>query len=508
MERIGTKIVIGLSLFMGLALTVGSFFVTYQMKDLADGTIVCSQENALIPVVLFGVLSILGIFFLLLKKGHFTSKSVYLTEIAVMLWMGLFSIWWVMAADRMPTDDQAYIYGFASYFLEGDYTGCMPGGYLSLYPHQVGLIAFTQLFFGLVGAMNYQAVQILNICFLVATIPVMRRLSEILFESIPVTVYSLLLTGACLPLCFYTPYVYGEIPSIFFVLLLLFFAIRLEKKGKTKDLCLLTLAATAAYLCRNMRMIFLIAVFLYFAVMGLSRKKKKFLIAAVLVVAVPYGAGKGILHIYESLSGYALNNGLPSILWICMGLQEGNMGAGWFNNYPVRTFIDSGYDREVATQMAKTVMGIRFRDLTHPISYGVTYFARKFLSEWANPSYNGLESNYQYLSALSGTAYSLRYGMLKNICYAFMDIWQVTIYLFFTLGVWMRRKRKELSSFLPEIVLIGGVLISIIWEANSRYIFSYALTLIPVAAYGIRMLFWQVSNTKKKTKTEETNEKA
>ena len=38
--------------------------------------------------------------------------------------------------------------------------------------------------------------------------------------------------------------------------------------------------------------------------------------------------------------------------------------------------------------------------------------------------------------------------------------------------------------YLGIITVIGGFLFHMMWEANSRYIFPYAMLLIPYAAFG------------------------
>ena len=38
---------------------------------------------------------------------------------------------------------------------------------------------------------------------------------------------------------------------------------------------------------------------------------------------------------------------------------------------------------------------------------------------------------------------------------------------------------------LPEIILVGGVLFSLLWEAKTRYIFPYMIYMLPCAAIGL-----------------------
>ena len=73
------------------------------------------------------------------------------------LWLGGCGLWWITALDRTPVGDQAFIYGGASYFMEGSYFYLEPRGYCNIYPHQLGLIFLTEILFRLVGAYNYFA---------------------------------------------------------------------------------------------------------------------------------------------------------------------------------------------------------------------------------------------------------------------------------------------------------------------------------------------------------------
>ena len=51
------------------------------------------------------------------------------TLILLCVWIGCFGMWWITTVDRQPVGDQAFIYGGASYFMEGQYSFLGKGGY-------------------------------------------------------------------------------------------------------------------------------------------------------------------------------------------------------------------------------------------------------------------------------------------------------------------------------------------------------------------------------------------
>ena len=78
-----------------------------------------------------------------------------------LLWIGGWSFWWITGADRLPTGDQAFVYGGASYFLEGNYEFLAQGGYFGMYPHQLALTALMELLFVFFFIYNYFAFQVI-----------------------------------------------------------------------------------------------------------------------------------------------------------------------------------------------------------------------------------------------------------------------------------------------------------------------------------------------------------
>ena len=71
--------------------------------------------------------------------------------------------------------------------------------------------------------------------------------------------------------------------------------------------------------------------------------------------------------------------------------------------------------------------------------------------------------------------------MFQNVIYVGVFIWSLTN---FRKMVLFGRKGWYISVYLGFITILGGFLFHMMWEANSRYIFPYAMFLIPYAAFG------------------------
>lgn len=113
---------------------------------------------------------LLAVVLLLAGEKRLTAVRRYrISNLAALLavcWVLGAGFWWVQSAVRLPLGDQAYVYGAASYFLEGNYGFLAPpGGYLAMYPHQLGLVALMEVLFKVAGAYNFHAFEMLCVLY-------------------------------------------------------------------------------------------------------------------------------------------------------------------------------------------------------------------------------------------------------------------------------------------------------------------------------------------------------
>ena len=84
-------------------------------------------------------------------------------------------------------------------------------------------------------------------------------------------------------------------------------------------------------------------------------------------------------------------------------------------------------------------------------------------------------------------------GELWKAFVRIMDAYQSLIYtgafLFLADSV---RKKKTLEVYLWLIIVLGGFLFYLFWEAKSRYILPYYIAMIPMAACGYDLLIRKI----------------
>ena len=411
---------------------------------------------------------------------------------AMLGWIVTASLWWIHSSAHVPVGDQAFVYGGASYFMEGGYEFLGVSGYCGMYPHQLGLMALMEGFFRIVGAYNYYAYELL--CMLLAAGSAYcgyRILQEMTGSTAVVVGYNILMLG-CLPLIFYTPWVYGDIPGIFFALLAEWMLLRYEREKKTYYLVIMGISLVLAMMVRKHSLVLFIAMGIAILLHSLFHKDKKSILAFLLTVVLTWGVFGGIYKMYEIRSGYEHSKGIPSITWIAMGMQETNGAYGWYNNYPKDLYYNLECDSEKTAAAAREELQERLNEFRNDPAYAWTFFREKILSQWNEPLYQALFFTTESAEGVPGPEEgSLAdrvsgedYMKVLRVC----DRWQIVIYAgmlcYFLFGV---KKGSNILQHIPAIAMIGGFFFSALVEAKARYIFPYYIMMFPYAAFGWRM---------------------
>lgn len=404
------------------------------------------------------------------------------------IWIGAMGLWWVTAVDRQPVGDQAFIYGGASYFLEGEYFYFQEGGYLDYYPHQLALMAVTEVLFAIVGPFNYLACQVINVGLAVGIALLGYFIVSSMTEHFAVREMYALSMFFCLPLIFYTGWVYGDVPSIFFILLSALCLLRYEKCKMTRWLVIMVAAVVMAVLVRKNSLIMVIALCLVAGVYGLCRMDKRMLVAVLLAAVLPGLAYEGIYKVYEIRSGYEHQDGFPATTFISMGMQEKFGKYGWYTAYSRDLYISTGWDTEATSELAKEDIKARLQEFAADPAYAVNFYKEKILSQWNAPLYQCLFYGAQYWEGKEppeGSAvHKINTEYLLDIL-AVCDRMQFILYggmfLYFVLAV---RKNENILQQMLAVTIIGGFFFSILWEAMARYPLPYYLATYPLAGIG------------------------
>lgn len=401
--------------------------------------------------------------------------------------------WWINSANRIPEADQAFLYGGASYFIDGQYSFLNPnGGYFGMYPYQLPLVALMEGLFRIVGQLNYHAYQTLNVCFTIGVVLLGWLFVRETSKSLTTSVTYALLMANCFPLFFYTNWVYGEIPCLFFTFLAAWALLKFSKTGKAGWLTGVVAGLTMAVVTKKNALILVVAFCLVGLVYAICKKNIPILIAIAATILCPTLIYSGVFKMYEVRSGFEHSEGMPSSLFFELGLHESSGRYGWDDMSALTLSAETGYDWEKADEIAKERIAADLERFREEPSYAALFFREKILSQWNNPLYQCLYFSANYREETmpeEGTfVYKISHDYFFSIVtysnYIQLLIFSGTIFYF----LFAVRSKSNILQHFFAVALIGGFLFCIIWEAKGRYMFPYYISMFPLAVIGYSKL--------------------
>ena len=447
-------------------------------------------------------LTVAGIgFCALLKLENYIPKRVQdlvrrLLLAVLAVWIGITGFLWITAMDRQPVGDQAFIYGGASYFIEGGYSFLRKGGYCDMYPYQLGLIFLVELLFRVVGTYNYFACQLINVGLAVGISILGYLLTRKMSKRFAVSVIYCVFMFFCLPLIFYTGWVYGDIPSTFFILFTAYSLLKYAENGRLGWLAVMTLAVLLSILVRSNSLIMLVALCLTAGVYVVVKRDIRMFGALLLSVLLPWLAFGGLYKMYEIRSGMEIGTGIPRITVIAMGMQESEGKCGWDTPYNKIVYWDANFDSEAAAEVSRGDLEEQLREFLNNPSYALRFYGKKVLSQWNQPLYQSLFFSAQYSEgivpdpdSIEAKAHGEYSGAILNICDRLQFVLYFGVLCYFLFAV---TKESSILQHLLAATIVGGFFFSMIWEAKARYILPYYLMMYPLAMTGFAQTAVQV----------------
>ena len=413
------------------------------------------------------------------------------------------AILWVYGNQIVPEQDQLYVMQAADHLNVGNYEDFQPGGYLSMYPNQTGLLLLELLLTKLFGGMNYVVFEAMNGEAYIATLLLLPALAGKLGAT-PFEKLMTLLAGLfTLPLLFYTSFQYGNLLGLALALGAMYFELNYIEHHRVRDLVLTVLLIVVASAVKNNYLIFLVAIVLHALAEALRKKQVRNALLAVLVIAVYALQSWGTTAALEHKTGGDLSNGVSTMAFVAMGLQVNPVKCdGWYNEFNKESYIESGYDAEKQGVLAKQSISDSVAYLKSPGNAG-RFFLRKNASQWADPLFQSL-----WTSQVRQTQ-NERPGWLQRVLSPkgstalgqFLDVLQFWAYagaLFYL--IFGRKKEGFFESLLLQITVLGGFVFHCVWEAKGQYTISYFVLLLPLAVLGFdALLSWIAEKVKDRT---------
>ena len=247
---------------------------------------------------------------------------------------------------------------------------------------------------------------------------------------------------------------------------------------------------------------------------------------------------------YEKKSGNTLSSGVTAMSYLAMGMQEASRGCGWYNGFNIDTYDTAGMDTGLANEISRLAIDGRLAYFREHPGYTADFYLHKHLSQWADGTYASRQATLATYGGRSAFFKEVYEGSLSGEYIEWCNAWQNVLYLgvmvFCIDSLKKRRKSKvvghradqtaghttgctadqtaehtagctadqtaeqhgadqlgadrhgadrhgadRLYVYVGLIAVLGGFLFHTFWEANSRYIFSYSLLLMPYCGAGV-----------------------
>ena len=250
---------------------------------------------------------------------------------------------------------------------------------------------------------------------------------------------------------------------------------------------------------------------------------------------------------YEKKAGNTLSSGVTAMSYLAMGMQEASRGCGWYNGFNIDTYDTAGMDTALANEISRLAIDERLTYFREHPGYTADFYLHKHLSQWADGTYASRQATLATYGGRSAFFKEVYEGSLSGGYIEWCNAWQNVLYLgvlVFCIDSLKKRRKSNVVGHMTDqtaghtagctadhmadqlgadrhgadqlsadrhgtdqlgadrlgadwhgtdrlyvyvglIAVLGGFLFHTFWEANSRYIFSYSLLLMPYCGAGV-----------------------
>ena len=488
-------VIIG-TLILGVC-AFGAFTKTTYADNMAAQMMLEKADNLLLSGLLTGVALTAIVLIVLFLSSE---KNINKAFIVGIVWYIVAGAIMIFFGRSVPGADALTVYKMGEMFANNDLSFINPTeSYLSYYPQQIGLTTFLGMIIKVLKILPYSfayyhAIKILYVLLNCATYVFGCLIIRELQNNNKITMTYIVLSIINLPFIMYSSFVYGEIPSIALLLGAIYFFIKyIKEKGIAPlNMLLSLLMFVLAVWIRKNSLIFIIAVLIVCLLVFLEHKRADVLLFAIICAVCCFSIIPLTLKMYEKKTGSTVNDGVTATSYFAMAMQEGGRGPGWYNGFNYDTYTNSGMDASAANEVSKAAIRERTDYFKNNPTECYKFYKGKILTQWADPTYASCQATYAEYGGRSKFFVSVYEGKLYNVYIEICNIYQNLIYagaliwaIAFLVSALRGKERNIQIDALLLIVVTGGFLFHIIWEANSRYIFPYAQMLVIYAAIGI-----------------------
>jgi len=458
-------------------------------EDLTDEHIYFQKDSILFNLFLLGIVSVILHFYGKLENFFVNKMRRNILVGVVCVFAVLFGIYWVKTTRTFPQGDQIFVLSQARHFSSGDFSALGDGGYLSIYPQQIGIVTLLRVLRTFWGDKEYLVFQYLTAVMLPAIIvPGVKAVRYISGDNVRIELFYLLFVFTCFPMYAYTPFVYGDLCSLEVGMIAVWALLSCFERFRKWKLVWLGASLGLAVLLRKNIIILAIAmgiVVIIKLIYDLEKRRSLLAMGIAMVLGIIFFQG-AINLVYHNIRDNTAD-AIPASTFIAMGLNDDNGYPGWDNWYGYNLFFECNKNAAETSKRAMEDIKSYISLYRKEPSYMVDFFTRKMLAQWNAPMYQCITMNSLFegkQGKIAGNIYGQ--GILYKLVSNYMKVFQLTLYASILFLLIAKRKEWEsIDKYMLLIAVAGGFLFSLMWEAKTRYVFPYMLMQLPYMAIGV-----------------------
>lgn len=406
--------------------------------------------------------------------------------ISTVIWL-IACVLWVSMTQFQPRADQKYTLNSALEMKQNNFSSLEKGGYLYMNPHQYGLTLYFYMLSFIFNENTYLWVQIINILALLVGFYAIYRIIDLFYDDKNISRYTMLGLLLYVPIAMYVTFIYGNIIGFACSSLAIMFEVFYLKNEKKRNIAGMLIFAALAIAFKSNYLICLIAMIILLLLEAIFRKKIKYILPIIIICLSYILSLYGVRYAMKAISNVEANDGIPNITYVAMGMQEGQMAPGWYNEYNQKTYKKNKYNSEITTEKAKESINEHLETFKNDPKYALKFYYEKTASQWNNPTFQSVWVNQNRKTILrkNRIVKSIqKNNRIGKILVEYMNILQSLI-LFGALSYFiLNYKNIKMIELIFPITFIGGFLFHLIWEAKCQYTITYFILLIPYSIVG------------------------
>lgn len=424
------------------------------------------------------------------SSGNRLPESSYL-GIAACIAAGVVSLLIVFTGQYAPKFDQRHVVEAAAALNAHDYSDFEVGGYLHVFPFQMGIVLYFRILSWLFGDLNYIAFEVVNAVWIMVAYYFFMKIADLLWgKEHRCKSGTAILCLLFAPFLMYTTFLYGTVVGMAFALMSFYMMMLYVSEPKIKYLVCCAVSMGLATVFKSNYAIYMIAevIFIVFKILSdkvSSRKKicgRLLLVGAVLLC---FGVGRfGVNESIKSANNGEEAKGIPMMAWVVMGLQDGKGAPGWYNAYNNSVYERNDYDYGRTQEAVMDDLKGRIKGMAHRPMTTLGFFVKKVSSQWNNPTFQSLwilegrserEGSIWMLQEKGRTMYIFWVNLLQTWILAGTFLYTV-----------LRLKKSSMEEIILPVTFVGGFVFHLFWEAEGLYAILYFPLLLPLSVCGYR----------------------